>query len=518
MADGQAERAAGEPREGRAGLRFFAGLVALSLGLLALASWLEGSGAWRHPLRWLATLDDAGALSLLAGSAQIVAGVLAILITVVALVVEMAANRYTHRITSLFVSDPVNLAVMTFFVITTVLCVWLGVVLAGETAEAPVLPRGGFLLAMSMMTACLLILLPYFAYVFRFVSPLNVIRNIRVAALRSVEGASAGDARAAKHAVIETVEELEDVARSAMRNSDRSIAMAAVESLADLLADVTRRRAQLAPDWFLLDDAVVHDADFVSMATPTLEEIAERGSWFESKILRQFLALFRDAVGEARDVASMIAIHTRQLAELDPSGRTHLLELCQRAFHSYLRASILAKDQRTAYNVQHQYRLLGQMLLEAGQEPAALEVASRIRYYGRLASTSELPFLLEVAAYDLSLLVEAAAGKPSVRDALLEILLGVDHEGAEHLLGVRRAQMQLATFFLERGEVEPARRIAEDLRGERRGLLVAAREELERELSPNYYEINERGVNFSYLPPERRAKLGDFFAMLGKGA
>ena len=39
------------------------------------------------------------ALALLAGSAQVVAGVLAILITVVAIVVELAANRYTHRIT-----------------------------------------------------------------------------------------------------------------------------------------------------------------------------------------------------------------------------------------------------------------------------------------------------------------------------------------------------------------------------------------------------------------------------------
>jgi hypothetical protein len=293
--------------------------------------------------------------------------------------------------------------------------------------------------------------------------------------------------------------------------------MAAVEALAELLADVTRRREQLAPAWFVLDDVVARDADFVSMATPALEEVAREGSWFESKILRQFLALFRDAVGEARDVAAMIAIHTRRLAECEPAGRSALLELCQRAFHSYLRAAITAGDPRTGYNVQHQYRLLGQMLLERGQEPAALEVASRIRFYGRLASTSGLPFLLEVAAYDLTLLVESAADKHPVRDALLEILLGLDHEGAEHLLGVRKAQIQLATFFLARGEEGPARRIADDLRGERLGLLVAAREDLERELSPNYWEINERGSNFSYLPPERRAQLGAFFALLGRG-
>jgi len=40
--------------------------------------------------------------------------VLAILITVVAIVVELAATRYTHSITQLFVRDRVNQAVMAF--------------------------------------------------------------------------------------------------------------------------------------------------------------------------------------------------------------------------------------------------------------------------------------------------------------------------------------------------------------------------------------------------------------------
>jgi hypothetical protein len=77
--------------------------------------------------------------------------------------------------------------------------------------------------------------------------------------------------------------------------------------------------------------------------------------------------------------------------------------------------------------------------------------------------------------------------------------------------------MQLATFFLARGEEAPARRIAVDLATEKRGLLVTTREELEREVSPQYWEITDRGLNFSYLPPERRAKLGELFALIGEG-
>ena len=497
-----------------AGLRSFALLLGLALLLLAAASWLEGSAAWRQPLRWLASLDSEAALSVLAGSAQIVAGVLAILITVVAIVVELAANRYTHRITQMFVRDRVTTAVMSLFVLTTVLCVWLAVALSGDVGEAPVMPRGGFLLAMGLMTACLLILLPYFAYVFHFVSPHEVIRRIRVESLAEVRGA--GGAREAKRAVIDAVEELEDVARGAMQNSDRGIAMAAIEALTELLGDVARQRRELPPDWFVLDDVIARDADFVSMAAPALQAIAQEGTWFEAKILRQCRELFVDACGNARDVASMIAIHTRRLGEEFALAHPPLLEQCQRAFNSYLRASLNARDMRTGFYVLHQYRLLGESLLSQGLEPAVLEIASRIRFYGRTASASELPFLLEVAAYDLSNLIEAAAEKTAVRDALLEVLLAIDHEGAENLLGVRKAQVQLATFFLARGDVAPARRIASDLAGERRGLLLAAREELENELSPHYWEINDRAVNFSYLPPERRAKLGEVFSLIAQ--
>lgn len=492
----------------------FLALGALSTALVVLASWLEGSDAWRHPLEWLATLDQDATLALLGGSAQVVAGVLAILITVVAIVLELSATRYTHRVTTLFARDPVNLAVMILYVLTTVLCISLATVLSGRLGPPPTVPHAGFLLAMALMTVSMVGLLPYFVYVFNFVSPLGVIARIRADALGRVQGA--GDPRRAKRAVIDAVEELEDVARGAMKNNDRGIAMAAVEALATLLADVAALRARLPGTWFAVDDTVARDPDFVAMAQVALDEIARDRTWFEAKVLRQYLALFGDAVGAARDVASMIAIHTRRLAERYADGHPAALELCQRAFHSYLRAAINAGDPRTAYFVLHQYRLLGEALLRRGLRPAVLEVAERIRFYGRLAGGAGLPFLLEVAAYDLAHLVEAAADDSEARDALLGVVLAVDHEGAEHLLGVRRAQVQLATFFLERGEAEAARRIAEDLAAERPALLEAVRRELDREASPSYWEINDRGANFSYLDPARRARLAEFFGLVGR--
>jgi len=73
---------------------------------------------------------------------------LLLIVSIVAIVVQLAATRYTHRVTTLFVRDRVNQAVMTLFVLTTALCIWLALVLTGEVHDAPIVPRGGFLLAL----------------------------------------------------------------------------------------------------------------------------------------------------------------------------------------------------------------------------------------------------------------------------------------------------------------------------------------------------------------------------------
>ena len=170
---------------------------------------------------------------------------------------------------------------------------------------------------------------------------------------------------------------------------------------------------------------------------------------------------------------------------------------------------------RTAYYVLHQYRMLGEALLARGDAPGGIEVASRLRFYGRLANAGGLAFLLEVAAYDIAQLVEGAVESTGTRDALLDILLEVGPPDVQNPAGVRRAQVQLATFFLTRGDTAAVQRIARALAGERRELLAGVRADIERETSPHYSEIENRGANFAYLSPERRAQLDAFYAMLG---
>ena len=72
---------------------------------------------------------------------------------------------------------------------------------------------------------------------------------------------------------------------------------------------------------------------------------------------------------------------------------------------------------------------------------------------------------------------------------------------------VQEQQLQLATLFALRGDEDRARRICRDLAGERMLRLQRLCVALENERRPQYWELNERGVNFAYLPPERRAQL-----------
>jgi quinoprotein glucose dehydrogenase len=495
------------------------GLILLALALFALAVWLESPrGAPRAPFDWLSALDAGQAASLLGVSAQLVAGVLAIVITVAAIVVELAANRYTSRITQLFVREPVNFAVMGLYVVTTVLCLWLSGVPDLGAGETALLPRAGLVIGLVLVTLCLAALLPYFGFLFRFLAPTNVIARMRRLAVASIQRARSDSESGARASVIEGVEELEDVARRAREQSDRSISMAAIVALAELLREYAPLRTELPESWFEVEGALARDPDFVSMAPVTIAEMREQRIWLETKVLRTFYALFGESLGEARDVANLIALETRRLGVEAIESHPNLLALVIRFFNSYLRAAVNVRDQRTAYYVVDQYRLLGEATLAAGDARRTLEIAGHLRYYGQLAYETGQSFLLEAVAYDVARLVEHAVElrRPEA-EPLLDLFLQVDREPEspeqeERLRGVRRAQVQLATFFLERGDEPAARRIFEDMKDERPERLAAVREELVSEERAQYWEFTDRGVNFSYLPPAQRAHLARFFS------
>jgi hypothetical protein len=255
------------------------------------------------------------------------------------------------------------------------------------------------------------------------------------------------------------------------------------------------------------------------MAKEVLEEVARRQIWLEMKVLRQYQTIYNESLNRMRDMNYLIAINTRMLAiEAIKQNDDELLRLVIKFFNTYLRATIGQRDVRTAYNILNQYRLLAEQLLDFKEGVYTVEIARYFKLYGQLSFSTELPFILETVAYDLCTLNEIAFDrKAKVAKTLLRVFLKVDKESEGEvqeasLRGVRKAQVKLASFFLLHGDEKQAIQVYEDMANEDLNRIASIRDELISVESPEFWEISDRGVNFDYLPPNRRAQLTVFFS------
>ncbi len=495
----------------------------LSLASTALVLWLMTAGVGgatllTNPERWLAGLDENGALDAVGNAAEVVAAVLAIAITVVAIVVELAATRYSHLITRLFMREPVNLVVLGLFLVTTILCVWASV--SFTHGDGAVIPHAGFLITLFLVTLSLLCLLPYIFFVFTFLSPISVIERICRNAVNAIESGTGDKVEAAQRMVLAAVDEVQDVSRGAVEQGDRSIAMSGVNGLSSIIYDYAALKGALPEDWYHITEAISRDADFIALTSDAMAEVEADRLWLETKIFRQLNSLMSQCTDGARDVANLIGINTAQLAHDLGTANPALLKLVIRAFNSYLRTTINNNDLRTAYYLFDRYREVAEHLLATGRDELATEIASHFQSYGQTAHLKGLSFLLDAAAFDVVLLIEFAVERDSPEiDALLDVLLDLDQEIREEmqedsLLGVRRSQIQLVTLFMARGDDARVARIVEDLKGERMSRLRRLKTQLESEERPQYWELTDRGSNFRYLAPERRRYLEPLFEAL----
>jgi len=197
----------------------------------------------------------------------------------------------------------------------------------------------------------------------------------------------------------------------------------------------------------------------------------------------------------------------------------HAVTLYMRFLNTYMRLGINGRDVRTCYNLLNEYRALAESAAARADDEVVLELAARIKYYGQLAFQFKLGFLLETAAYDLCELIEIVSDRESAcHTHLLALFLELDREpeGGKvqetSLRGVRKAQIKLALHYLANGKEDHARRIFEDMKSENPERLQGIRRELEAVESAEYWEVSDRGINFEWLDPERRAMLGTFFS------
>lgn len=473
------------------------------------------------PLRHFVAFDPKSITDAVSSLAGMIAAVFGIVITVVSIVLQLSANRYAG-VTRMFLRDPVNLAVMAYYVITCVSGIWTSVSIQEQFVPRVVLV--GMLFATTLGLA---LMVPYFGYVFWFLEPQNIIDRIRREASAAVrQGTTSGVAenvQAAQVRAIAALEELTDVTSSSVGNKDKVIASAAVDAIKDLVLDYLKHKPVDDCLWFRLSEAARNNPDFVAMDPESLVDLELRRTWFEWKALRQYLGVFNEALGTMRDIDYLVAIDARYLGASAAASRdVELLRLVFHYMNSFLRSTLNARDVRTAYNMLNQYRILVEHLVRDDQlGDMAIEAVGYLAYYGRMSFSLELPFVTETIAYDFSALCQVAAeSRARCEHQLLERFLHLDQPLRKStdepaLLGVRKAQVKLATFYLATGQTSKARMICEDMRHEPRERLAAIRSALEMVTNKDFWEIIDRGRNFEYMPDGQRRTLAQFFAWIG---
>jgi hypothetical protein len=317
---------------------------------------------------------------------------------------------------------------------------------------------------------------------------------------------------------LSSLEHLADIALNAIEQKDKGIASNSVDAVSDLVVAYIPHKPSLDERWFQIHGRLRRDPDFVSMNEGALAKIADERSWLEYKALRQFLMVYREALTDMPDIINRIAIDTRYIgAAAIEAGDRPALATVIKFFNTYMRRALNARDVPAAYNSLNQYRYLAEVLLKKGWSREVLEVAGHFKYYAQTAQSMKLAFVTETVAFDLCTINELAydLGAES-RDALLRIFLEVDKEAEapnqeSSLRGVRKAQIKLATHYLQQNDEELARRIHRDMKDERPDRLRSIKAEMLSVTKNEFWEINERGVVFEYIEPDRRVFLHRFF-------
>jgi hypothetical protein len=485
---------------------------ALFFGFFLLDWWVYKPAG--GPLDTLFHFDVDTLQNALGNLSQVLAAVLGIVITVVSIIVQLAATRYTPRVAEMFFRDRTNLGLLGFFVISCINAVWVSISVGKEF-----MPRISITVTLILVTASLLLMVPYFAYVFDFLDPDRIVGRIREHAVASADVSPTLTVTERQQQTIAGVEQLADIAINAVSQKDKAMATGSLDAICDLGTTYLAKKAGLEKEWFVVGSELRQNTDFVALTNDIVDEITDKRSWLEWKVFRQYQLIYNEALGEMPDINHLISINTRYIGEAAlENGDQQAVLLAIKFFNTYMRNTLNTNRVRTAYNVLNQYRQLAERALTLGQHMRVDEIAFYLKYYGQIAHGKDLGFVTETIAYDLGLLCERAFTEHAKsHDTVLHMLLQLDRPAdspvqEQILRGVRKAQVKLATFYLENKAEEPARRIFEDMKDEKVERLRSIRDELVAVETKDFWEVIDRGTNFDYLEPGRRGLLTVFFS------
>jgi len=368
-----------------------------------------------------------------------------------------------------------------------------------------------------MTTLILSLLLPFFIYVFHFLTPESIIRIIRRNANTAMTKVLSTkpkkeDLRRLQNDVANAMAQISDIALSAVSQMDRNVSLMSIRSLKDVMVDHLLIKRKMPGRWFV--PAKDH---FPAISSDFIQELYIGRNWVEMKGFLDMELIFKMAIKDMPDAVSAIANGTKiaGLYAIKLKDRQVLMDVIQ-IFNTFLRHAVNARNPKAIYNLFYQYRQLAEEVLSFDQELVE-RIAFYFKYYGQIAQSYNIPLILITASFDLAHLLKRAYELkiPNV-NALINIFLEIDDNPATQanefdLRSVRKAQLLFASFLQSQGDTELLQRIVEDMKVEPQHRMESIRKEMMAVKDRKFWEVTDRGVDFFYMDDEQKEYLNQFY-------
>jgi len=427
----------------------------------------------------------------------------AVAFTTVAIAVPLTANMYSLKFLEFFIKDPVNAAVLTLVVFADLNNTWIMYAIKDDFVPVFYLQ-----LSLALVIACFSLMFPYLYYVFRFLHPNTLLERLEAEIINDLATAvkRPGGAAHYRRQVAEGVEHLANITIRSIDRLDRNTAIESIFSLERVARAYWTAKPRLASAWFAADPNF-----FLGFSSAAVDELTASRSWVEMKLFYQLRQIMNVAIPKMRGVISTAAKTLRKLG-LEEAARCDaaLREMVVEYFNTFVRLALQRKDPPSVFIIFDQYRSFADAL-NAEYPELALEMAYYFEYYGQVARDNQLPFVVEVVAHDLGVLVQDAweSGAPN-REKLLERFLRYDAQARSPLPGVKKAHALLGSYFLLAGHPQPADLIRQSFAGLDAAFVRNLANDLLHIKREKYWEINERRINMDYVPDAQREKLREF--------
>ena len=496
---------------------FWGGMVLLFMGITLFVYLLYAYLAfdWQYSelgfFQTVLSTDPQNVSSAIGGYIELLAAILGIMITVVAIVLQLAAQRYGTSLIDLFLSDNVN---RVYFVL--LVCSLLYAILIVFATKEAFFPNFAIEILLLLTLVEISLLGPYFLFVFRFLTPTNLLTSIQEANKESIinatQSVNSPNLKRYQSEVASCLEQVTDTALSASTQMDRNLGLMAIDQIREMLLDYAGHKENLPDDWFH-----VSSEHFIAISSEFYDEICENRLWVETKSFMDMDLIFKNCISNMPDAISAIAYNTRIIGESAIKHQDdYLLEMAVKFYNTFIRVSINNKNVRAIFNLFYQYRLLAESVFEYDTKLAE-KILSYFKYYGEFCLQQGLGFALFTAAFDLGGMVATAYDKKleNIKDLLLIFMTVEDTVDKQKNMfvytGIRNAQLILATYLLSRGDDILLPIVVEDLKEESLSQLIKWRDGLLAIKDRKFFEITDRGYTFEYIDENQKEYLKLFY-------